>query len=186
LGATKPEGVRGLKSHPYLKLNKKGILSPPIPSVFDFQTSLKSTSKRKHKTPSKAFMWNGNIFSLQETVHLYLNIFTSVYEALPPSHIDSCPRILPNFPLFPALFLAHAQVFWWKAGKRGCRWESVDAFSKRQTLNKNRGGALCTGADGPRAGARRSAAWCEAWRCSLHKSGWSARRGRTVRGLVQG
>jgi hypothetical protein len=25
-----------------------------------------------------------------------------------------------------------------------------------------RGGALCTGADGPRAGARRSAAWCKA------------------------
>jgi hypothetical protein len=38
----------------------------------------------------------------------------------------------------------------------------VDAFSERQTLNKNRGGALCTGADGPRAGAGRSAAWCEA------------------------
>jgi hypothetical protein len=35
----------------------------------------------------------------------------------------------------------------------------VDAFLERQTLNKNRGGALCTGADGPRAGARRSAAW---------------------------
>jgi hypothetical protein len=32
----------------------------------------------------------------------------------------------------------------------------VDAFLERQTLNKNRGGALCTGADGPRpdAGAR--------------------------------
>jgi hypothetical protein len=28
----------------------------------------------------------------------------------------------------------------------------VDAFPERQTLNKNRGGALCTGADGPRAG----------------------------------
>jgi hypothetical protein len=39
---------------------------------------------------------------------------------------------------------------------------SVDAFSERQTLNKNRGGALCTGA------------------------GRSARRGRTVRGLVRG
>jgi hypothetical protein len=62
----------------------------------------------------------------------------------------------------------------------------VDVFSERQTLNKNRGGALCTGADGPRAGAGRSAAWCEAWRCSLHKSGWSTHRGRTVRGLVQG
>jgi hypothetical protein len=32
----------------------------------------------------------------------------------------------------------------------------VDAFLERQTLNKNRGGALCTGADGPRAGAGRS------------------------------
>jgi hypothetical protein len=29
---------------------------------------------------------------------------------------------------------------------------SVDAFSERQTLKKNCGGALCTGADGPRAG----------------------------------
>jgi hypothetical protein len=62
----------------------------------------------------------------------------------------------------------------------------VDAFLERQTLNKNRGGALCTGADGPRAGAGRSAAWCEARRCSLHWGGRSARRGRTVRGLVQG
>jgi hypothetical protein len=43
-----------------------------------------------------------------------------------------------------------------------------------QTLNKNRGGALCTGADGPRAGAGQSAAWCEAWRCSLHRGGRSA------------
>jgi hypothetical protein len=34
----------------------------------------------------------------------------------------------------------------------------VDAFLERQTPNKNRGGALCTGADGPRAGTRRSAA----------------------------
>jgi hypothetical protein len=62
----------------------------------------------------------------------------------------------------------------------------VDAFLERQTLNKNRGGALCTGADGPHAGAGQSAAWCEAQRCSLHRGGRSARRGRTVRGLVQG
>jgi hypothetical protein len=34
----------------------------------------------------------------------------------------------------------------------------VDAFLERQTLNKNCGGALCTWADGPRAGAGRSAA----------------------------
>jgi hypothetical protein len=32
----------------------------------------------------------------------------------------------------------------------------VDAFLERQTLNKNRGGALCSGADGPRPGAGRS------------------------------
>ena len=50
----------------------------------------------------------------------------------------------------------------------------VDAFLERQTLNKNRGGALCTGADGPRAGVGRSAAWCEARRCSLHRGGRSA------------
>jgi hypothetical protein len=30
----------------------------------------------------------------------------------------------------------------------------VDAFSERQTLNKNRGGALWSGTDGPRPGAR--------------------------------
>jgi hypothetical protein len=63
---------------------------------------------------------------------------------------------------------------------------SVDAFSERQTLNKNRGDALCTGADGPRAGAGRSAAWCEARWCSLRKGGLSAAWGRTVRGLVRG
>ena len=51
----------------------------------------------------------------------------------------------------------------------------VDAFLERQTLNKNRGGALCTGADGPRAGAGRSAAWCE--------SPSSLPDGRTVRAL---
>jgi hypothetical protein len=62
----------------------------------------------------------------------------------------------------------------------------VDAFLERQTLNKNRGGALCTGADGSRARAGRSAAWCEARRCSLHRGGRSARKGQTVRGLVQG
>jgi hypothetical protein len=45
----------------------------------------------------------------------------------------------------------------------------VDAFLERQTLNKNRGSALWSGADGPHAG-----------------DGRSARRGRTVRGLAQG
>ena len=50
----------------------------------------------------------------------------------------------------------------------------VDASLECQTLNKNRGGALCTGADGPRAGAGRSAAWCEARWCSLRKGGLSA------------
>jgi hypothetical protein len=64
--------------------------------------------------------------------------------------------------------------------------DSVDAFLERQTLNKNCGGALCTGADGPRAGAGRSTVWCEVWRCSLHRGGRSACRSRTVRGLVQG
>jgi hypothetical protein len=62
----------------------------------------------------------------------------------------------------------------------------VDAFSERQILKKNRGGALCTGADGPRAGAGRSAAWCEARWCSLRRGGLSAAWGRTVRGLVRG
>jgi hypothetical protein len=54
------------------------------------------------------------------------------------------------------------------------RFNIVDAFLERQTLNKNRGGALCTGADGPRAGTGRSASWCEARRCS-------SAQGRTVR-----
>jgi hypothetical protein len=54
------------------------------------------------------------------------------------------------------------------------RKDVVDAFSERQTLNKNRGGALCTGADGPRAGAGRSAAWCEARWYSLRRGGLSA------------
>jgi hypothetical protein len=62
----------------------------------------------------------------------------------------------------------------------------VDAFSERQTLNKNRGGALWSGADSSRPRAGRSATWREARRCSLHRGGRSARRGRTVRSLVQG
>jgi hypothetical protein len=36
---------------------------------------------------------------------------------------------------------------------------SVDVFLERQTLNKNRGGALWSGADGPWPGAGRSATW---------------------------
>jgi hypothetical protein len=35
-------------------------------------------------------------------------------------------------------------------------------FWRRQLLKRTSGGALCTGADGPGAGARRSAAWREA------------------------
>jgi hypothetical protein len=35
-------------------------------------------------------------------------------------------------------------------------------FWRRQLLKRTSGGALCTGADGPRAEAGRSAAWCEA------------------------
>jgi hypothetical protein len=35
----------------------------------------------------------------------------------------------------------------------------VDAFSEHQTLNKNRGGALWSGADGPRPGAGPSVTW---------------------------
>jgi hypothetical protein len=37
------------------------------------------------------------------------------------------------------------------------RIPGVDAFLERQTLNKNRGGALWPGADGPRPGTERSA-----------------------------
>jgi hypothetical protein len=59
-------------------------------------------------------------------------------------------------------------------------------FWRRQTLNKNRDGALCTEADGPRARAGRSAAWCEARRYSLRRGGLSTAWGRTVRSLVRG
>ena len=58
----------------------------------------------------------------------------------------------------------------------------VDAFSERQTLNKNRGGALWSGADGPRPGAGRSATWCAA-RVSCLTAGRSPPWGRTVRVL---
>jgi hypothetical protein len=75
----------------------------------------------------------------------------------------------------------------------------VDAFPKRQTLNKNRGGALCTGANGPRAGpddprpgVRRSGTLCAGADCPRPGAGrseaWCAARaslpdGRTVRAL---
>jgi hypothetical protein len=39
---------------------------------------------------------------------------------------------------------------WWLNCLHACG--SVDAFWERQLLKKNRGGALCTGADGPRVG----------------------------------
>ena len=51
----------------------------------------------------------------------------------------------------------------------------VDAFLERQSLNKNHGGALWSGADGPRPGAGRSATWC--------RSLGPLPDGRTVRAL---
>jgi hypothetical protein len=59
-------------------------------------------------------------------------------------------------------------------------------FRRRQLLKRTSGGALCTGADGPRAGAGRSAAWCEARWCFLRKGGLSAAWGRTVRPIADG
>jgi hypothetical protein len=75
----------------------------------------------------------------------------------------------------------------------------VDAFSERQTLNKNRGGALCTGANGPRVGpddpwpgARCGCALCAGADGPRHRAGRSATwcrssgslpDGRTVRAL---
>jgi hypothetical protein len=56
----------------------------------------------------------------------------------------------------------------------------VDAFSERQTPNKNCGGALWSGADGPRLGAGRSATWRRA-RVFCLTAGRSAPWGRTVR-----
>jgi hypothetical protein len=79
------------------------------------------------------------------------------------------------------------------------RQKYVDAFPERQTLNKNRGGALCTGVDGPRAGpdgprpgARRGGTLCAGADCPRPGAGrsaaWCATRaslpdGRTVRAL---
>jgi hypothetical protein len=54
----------------------------------------------------------------------------------------------------------------------------VDAFSERQTLNKNRGGALWSGADGPRHRAERFTTW--------HEAAVLSGQARTVRDLVQG
>jgi hypothetical protein len=78
----------------------------------------------------------------------------------------------------------------------------VDAFLERQTLNKNRGGALCSGADGPRArpngprpGARRGGTLCAGADCPRPGAGrsaaWCASRaslpdGRTDRALGAG
>jgi hypothetical protein len=69
----------------------------------------------------------------------------------------------------------------------------VDAFPERQTLNKNRGGALCTGADGPRAGpdgprpgARRGGTLCAGADYPRPGAGRPVAWGRTVRGLVRG
>jgi hypothetical protein len=79
------------------------------------------------------------------------------------------------------------------------RNHSVDAFSERQTLNKNRGGALCTradspraGPDGPRPGARRGGALWSSADGPRHRAGrfatWCRSSGslpddRTVRAL---
>jgi hypothetical protein len=51
---------------------------------------------------------------------------------------------------------------------------TVGTFFGRQSLNTNRGGALCTGADGPRPGAGRSATWRRA-RVSCLTAGRSTR-----------
>jgi hypothetical protein len=76
---------------------------------------------------------------------------------------------------------------------------SVDAFSERQILKKTGGGALCTGADGPRPGldgprpgARRGGTLCAGADCPRpgvgRSAAWCATRaplpdGRTVRAL---
>jgi hypothetical protein len=80
--------------------------------------------------------------------------------------------------------------------------KGVDVFPERQTLNKNRSDALCTGADGPRAGpdgprpgARRGGTLCAGADCPRPRAGrsaaWCAARaslpdGRTVRALGAG
>jgi hypothetical protein len=85
-------------------------------------------------------------------------------------------------------------------GAKNDKW-SVDAFSERQTLNKNRGGALCTrangpraGPDGPRPGARRGGTLCAGADCPRPGAGrsaaWCPTRaslpdGRTVRAYAE-
>jgi hypothetical protein len=63
--------------------------------------------------------------------------------------------------------------------------KGVDVFPERQTLNKNRSDALCTGADGPRAGpdgprpgARRGGTLCAGADCPRPRAGRSARTQR--------
>jgi hypothetical protein len=57
-------------------------------------------------------------------------------------------------------------------------------FRSANHSRRTGGGALCTGADGPREGAGRSAAWCEA--AVLSGQTRTVRgTGRTVRDLVQ-
>jgi hypothetical protein len=70
--------------------------------------------------------------------------------------------------------------------ERNLAAEVLTHFWRRQSLKRTSGGALCTGPDGPRAGAGRSATWCEAQWCSLVRRGRSAAQGRTVRDLVRG
>jgi hypothetical protein len=62
----------------------------------------------------------------------------------------------------------------WRTFPRTCWWQLVASpdhderkelltpFRRRQSLKRTGGGALWSGADGPRLGAGRSAAWCEA------------------------
>jgi hypothetical protein len=57
----------------------------------------------------------------------------------------------------------------------------VDTYLGRQSFNTNSGGALCTGADGPRPGAGRSAAWREARVPAWRPDGPRPRAGRSAR-----
>jgi hypothetical protein len=127
----------------------------------------------RHRTRNT--VW-GDIFIEPLEAILHMNTPSRSYPVLPPRSLLGWFQPLFNSSLHFnwAIWLLYI-IF----------YSSVDAFSERQTLNKNRGGALCTGADGPRAGAGRSAAWCEARWWSLRKGGLSAAWGRTVRGLVR-
>jgi hypothetical protein len=73
---------------------------------------------------------------------------------------SSIPPLVHDWTIFRGGWKGHAAPERSGGGDAFRDTQLVDAFPERQTLNKNRGGALCTGADGPRPGARRGGTLC--------------------------